>query len=122
MGLRTTFLGGDAWGDRMYSYAGKTLEGNYFSNHWHRDKNDPRSRDFEKAFSRMHGVSADPETALSYDAVMLFADAVRRANSLDRALIREALAATVNYQGVTGAISMDENGDFALLRYGTGAS
>lgn len=111
MGLSTTFLGGDAWGDRMYSYAGTTIEGSYFSSHWHKDKNDPKSRDFVKAFSSKHGVIPEAEAALTYDAVMLLADAVKRAGSLDGPLIQGALAATANYEGVTGVISMDEHGD-----------
>ncbi len=48
---------------------------------------------------------------LAYDAVMMLADAIRRANSLDRSKIREALAQTQNFEGVSGVITFDENGD-----------
>jgi branched-chain amino acid transport system substrate-binding protein len=49
--------------------------------------------------------------ALSRDAVFLLADAVGRAGSLDPKAVRDALAATENFQGATGTITMDQNGD-----------
>ncbi|MCD4764031.1 MAG: hypothetical protein K8R28_08450 [Desulfobacterales bacterium] len=49
--------------------------------------------------------------ALSCDAVSVLADAIRRAGSLDREKIRELLSCTKNFQGVTGTITFDKNGD-----------
>jgi branched-chain amino acid transport system substrate-binding protein len=37
------------------------------------------------------------------------ADAIRRAGSVDRARIRDALADTRNFEGLTGTISFDAN-------------
>jgi branched-chain amino acid transport system substrate-binding protein len=48
---------------------------------------------------------------LSYDAVMLLADAIRRAGTFDRARIRQALSETKGFQGATGTITFDEHGD-----------
>ena len=48
---------------------------------------------------------------LTYDAVMLLADSIRRANSLDAEKIRDALAETKGFQGATGTITFDEQGD-----------
>jgi ABC-type branched-subunit amino acid transport system substrate-binding protein len=42
--------------------------------------------------------------ALGYDTLGLIADAIQRAGSADPAKIRDALAATKCYQGVTGSI------------------
>jgi branched-chain amino acid transport system substrate-binding protein len=39
------------------------------------------------------------------------ADAIRRANSLDRSKIRDALAQTTDFQGAPGNITFDEYGD-----------
>jgi branched-chain amino acid transport system substrate-binding protein len=44
-----------------------------------------------------------------YDAMLLLADAVTRAGSLDGAKIRDALAATDGFEGVTGTFRFDEN-------------
>jgi branched-chain amino acid transport system substrate-binding protein len=46
----------------------------------------------------------------AYDAVYVIAEAIKRAGSVDRAAIAAAVPAT-NYQGVTGNIVFDENGD-----------
>jgi len=37
------------------------------------------------------------------------ADAIKRAGALDRTKLRDALATTKNYQGVTGTISIDKD-------------
>ena len=49
--------------------------------------------------------------ALGYDTLSLVADAITRAGSTDRRAIRDALAHTDAFLGVTGHISFDENGD-----------
>ena len=108
-GVDCAFLGGDGWTMDMYQYGGKAVEGGYFFDHWHRTANDERTRDFVEEYEvkRHYGQIADAGPALSYDATMLLADAVRRANSLDKAVIRDALAATRDFMGVTGAITFD---------------
>ncbi|HOY26706.1 MAG TPA: branched-chain amino acid ABC transporter substrate-binding protein, partial [Mesotoga sp.] len=49
--------------------------------------------------------------ALGYDAFMLAIDAIVRANSAVPEDVKNALSATVNFEGVTGYITIDENGD-----------
>jgi branched-chain amino acid transport system substrate-binding protein len=56
---------------------------------------------------------------------MLMADAIRRAASIDPEKIRRALAATRNFNGVTGPIKFDDNGDpqdkpIAIIKYQNG--
>jgi branched-chain amino acid transport system substrate-binding protein len=109
-GLSTTFIGGDGWSDDMYKLVGDVIEGNYYSSHWHPDSTGIKSQQFIKKF-KDYSDDFDTGSALSYDCVMLFADAVSRAGSLDKSKIRDAIAATENYQGVTGKISFNRNGD-----------
>lgn len=109
MGITVPFLGGDGWGEGMYDYGGTAIQGNYFSSHWHQDSPHPRSREFVKNYIDKYGEIENVGVPLAYDAVMLMADAIRRANSLEPRRIRDALAATTNFQGVTGVISFDEN-------------
>jgi branched-chain amino acid transport system substrate-binding protein len=42
---------------------------------------------------------------------MLLADAIKRAGTVDRKRIRDAIADTQSFKGVTGAIRFNENGD-----------
>ena len=112
LGLASVFLGADAWDGPIERYAGEALEGSFFSNHWHPGIDSPENRAFLAAFRRTYGDrDICAFAALGYDAAMLFADAIRRAGSTDRAAVRAALAATREFRGATGAISFDEHGD-----------
>jgi len=53
----------------------------------------------------------DASVALAYDATMLLAEAATRAGSFERRSVREALAATRGFPGVTGDITFDAGGD-----------
>lgn len=109
MGLKAVFLGGDAYGVRMYEYIGDLLDGNYYTTHWHRDDPSPVSRDFVRSYEAKHGEIKQTTIPLTYDAVMILVDAVRRAQTLDRSVIRDTLAKTRDFQGITGTISFDED-------------
>ena len=47
--------------------------------------------------------------ALGYDSAMILADAIKRAGTTDGAKVRDALAATKDFPGVTGKITIDAN-------------
>jgi len=49
----------------------------------------------------------DAHAALAYDASRLLVDAIERAGSTDGNKIRDALAQTKNFTGVTGIINID---------------
>ncbi len=113
MGVKSTFLGGDAWSSTKISdYAGESLNGSYAVVPWNKDSNLPQSRHLKKIFFNRfkrpvdHGV-----IALTYDAVNVFAEAVKKAGTLDRKRIRDALARTIDFKGATGDISFDGQGD-----------
>ncbi len=109
MGMKTVFLGGDGWDVDMYTYAGNTIEGNYFCAHWHPRSTRERSRRFLKEAREAFSPDINSAFVLSHDAVMLLAEAVRRAGSLEPARVRDALAATRNFQGITGDITFDKD-------------
>jgi branched-chain amino acid transport system substrate-binding protein len=114
MGIVTTFLGGDGWDDdSIFQYAGKALEGSYYSTHWHPKVSFPKSRRFLKLYRERYGKDEIIESGnpLTYDAIMVLADAVRRAGSGERQKIQSAIAETKGYEGVTGIITFDKNGD-----------
>jgi branched-chain amino acid transport system substrate-binding protein len=50
-----------------------------------------------------------PFNALGYDLAKFLADGIKRAEKIDGESIKNALAATENFQGVTGSFSVDEN-------------
>jgi branched-chain amino acid transport system substrate-binding protein len=113
MGIQTTFLGGDGWAESLiYDIGGNVLEGNYFSAHWHHNVSFPQSIHMKKMYYQKYKSKIPSmNTPLTYDAVMLLADAINRAGTFDRARIRQALAETKGFQGATGTITFDEHGD-----------
>jgi branched-chain amino acid transport system substrate-binding protein len=50
-------------------------------------------------------------SALGYDSVHVLADALRRAGTTDGPKLRDALAATKNFAGVTGVTTINANRD-----------
>jgi branched-chain amino acid transport system substrate-binding protein len=113
-GIRAIPLGGDGWGtDSFQERGGRSPREGYFCTHWSAEVDTPASRDFIAAYGRFDPQGTPySETALAYDSVMLLADAIARAGSLAPLRIREALAATRRFPGVTGDISFgDPHGD-----------
>jgi branched-chain amino acid transport system substrate-binding protein len=98
-------LGGDGWGtERFFDRGGRDIAQAYFSTQWWAEDESPLSRAFVRKYQR-GPLPADAPEALAYDAVYLLADAMRRAGSTDREKVRDALAATRNFTGVTGRLS-----------------
>lgn len=124
MGIDAIVLGGDAWGEAVTAYSGNRIDGSYRSAHWSAGDPSPASRQFVARFEQRTALPATEGRALSHDAVQLLADAVRRAGSLDRARVRDALAATSNLVLATGTINFDRERNVkrqvVVLRYDHG--
>jgi branched-chain amino acid transport system substrate-binding protein len=130
LGLAQPLLGGDGWeSEQLIGIGGEALEGCFFSNHWAIDRPDPRLEEFlAKYRARFHG-DPDSMAGLAYDAAaVLFAslealaaaDAASfaalgssRAGTPERrattAKLRELIAATREFPGVSGTITLDAN-------------
>ncbi len=95
----------------MYQIGGAALNGCYFSNHYSPDDADPAVQKFVSDYKARYGTVPDALAATAYDAARIMFDAIKRANSLDGAAIRAALAATNEFPGVTGKVTFNENRD-----------
>jgi branched-chain amino acid transport system substrate-binding protein len=112
LGINVPLLGGDGWdSDKLIEGAGgpgKALEGSYFSTHYSPDAKDQRVQDFVKKYKEANGgVAPASLVAQGYDAMMLLADAIKRAGSTDHDKVKAALAETKDYPAVTGTITLD---------------
>jgi branched-chain amino acid transport system substrate-binding protein len=108
LGVTATLLGADGWDSpKLAEIGGAAVEGAYFSNHYSVDDPSPSVRRFVDAYHKRYGADPDSIAALSYDAVRLLADAIRRAGSTEGKRVRDALAGTRDFDGVTGRITMD---------------
>ena len=107
-GLQLPIVSGDGFDTELItSIPGPKLANNiYFSTHTYRGDHRPEVTAFIEAYQKEYG--RDPENAfaaLGYDALGLIADAITRARSTDGAKLRDALANTKDFQGVTGRIA-----------------
>lgn len=110
VGISSIPLGGDGWDSQAFwSKGGMELKRGYYCTHWSEFTDSEHSREFVKKYKQAGNFEA--ATALGYDAVMVLADAIRRAGSTDRGKICEALAQTHSFEGVTGTITFNEHGD-----------
>ena len=108
LGLTVPIFGGDTWDSpALVEIGGKAVEGGYFSAHFSPDSQDPAVQGFVQRFRKRWGLAPDTGTSLGYDAVMVLADALRRAGSTEGVKLRDALATTKDFAGVTGKITID---------------
>ncbi len=111
-GLTAPLVGGDGWdAPSLYQIGGTALNGSYFSNHYSPDDADPIVQKFVNDYKARYGSIPDALAATAYDAARIMFDAIKRATSLDGAAIRDALAATKDFPGVTGKVTFNENRD-----------
>jgi len=113
MGITATFLGGDTWeAPEFIEVGGKAVEGCYYSTHFDASAVTTKAAEkFNKDFRAKFGKDPSAFAALGFDAFNLVVDAIKRAGSTDPKAIRDAIAATKDYEGVTGIITLDINGD-----------
>jgi branched-chain amino acid transport system substrate-binding protein len=112
LGLNVPIFGGDGWeSPSLVAIGGAALEGDYFSTHYSPEDTSPAAQDFDKKFQAKYGEMPDAMAALGYDSAMILADAIKRAGTTDGTKVRDALAATRNFPGVTGSITIDANRD-----------
>lgn len=109
MGLTQTLLGGDGWdAPELWPLAGDSINGSYISNHYSVADPSPTVQRFVTDYKLHYGnLAPDAHSALGYDAMRFLAEAIQRAGTNDRRRLRDAIAATQNFAGVTGVISMD---------------
>ncbi len=109
LGIKQPLLGGDGWeSEALFKIAGKAIDGSYYSNHFAPDTKDPHAQKFLKGYKARYGVAADAMAALGYDALYVLADAMKRAKSLAKDDIRDAIQNTKDFPGITGRITINE--------------
>jgi branched-chain amino acid transport system substrate-binding protein len=107
LGITAPLVGGDGWDSPVViQIGGKAIEGAYFSDHYFVGDSRPVVQKFVAEYEKRHGKKPEATAALGYDALHIWANAARRANSLDKKLVRDQIAATKDYEGVSGKITM----------------
>ena len=109
IGLTQPLLGGDGWdAPELWQLGGDALNGSYISTHYSVDDPSPAIQTFVETYKQRYGnLLPDAHAALAYDATRLLVDAITRAGTTNGDKVREALAQTKNFAGVTGLINMN---------------
>ena len=111
-GVTVPLVGGDGWdAKQLYDIGGKALNGSYFTNHYSPYDTDPAVVKFVTDYKTRYGAIPDALAATAYDAAKIMFDAIKRAGSLDGKAIRDALAATKDFPGVTGRVTFNSDRD-----------
>ncbi len=108
LGLKAVLLGGDGWDSpKLFEIGQAAIEGSYFSNHYASESDVPATQEFIKNFRAKFNETPDGLAAAGYDAARILLAAMERASELTPAKIRDELAATKDFEGATGKITIN---------------
>jgi branched-chain amino acid transport system substrate-binding protein len=111
LGIKAKFMGGDGMQTPNFiKLAGPASEGVMASIPGLPKEKMPGGEAFLKKYKAKFNQDVELFAPMGYDAVMVFVEAMKRANSTDPAKFLPEVAKT-NYQGVIGPIAFDEKGD-----------
>ncbi len=110
-GIDVPIIGGDGYDSpTLAELAGaKACSDVYFANHYTKLDQDEMVVSFYNSFKEKYGKEPNAFNALGYDLVLFACDAASRASELTGEGVKDALAATTNFKGVTGTCRIDEN-------------
>ncbi|MBC7365434.1 MAG: ABC transporter substrate-binding protein [Undibacterium sp.] len=109
LGLTIPIFGGDGWeAPELIEIGGTAVNGTYYASHYSSESTAPEVSEFVKKYrARFNGDTPDSMAPLAYDATFIIAEAITRAGSTEGPKLRDALAATKNFPGVTGRTTID---------------
>jgi len=113
VGLTVPLFGGDGWESEKLTEIGKeAVEGNFFSTHYTPEAGGEKGKAFVEAYKkRYNGKVPDAMAALGYDSALVLFDAIKRAGTTEGPKVREALAATKDFEGATGKTTLNAQRD-----------
>lgn len=113
LGMNLPIIGGDGWDSpKLAEIAGNAaLNNTYFTNHYSVDSSDTASKTFVENYNKAYGQNPDACAVLGYDGANLMMESIAKAGAYDAAKITEVLAATKDFNAVTGKTSLNATHD-----------
>ena len=112
LGMTQAILGGDGIeSPKLIEIGGAAVNGTMFTTHFSSESHEPLAAKFVQNYQQRYGVIPDGLAAVGYDAARLSIDGIKRAGATDRGKIRDALAATKDFPGVSGKITFNAQRD-----------
>jgi branched-chain amino acid transport system substrate-binding protein len=104
-GVTAPIIGSQAFdSEKFIQIAGPAAEGVTIIDSFNRQRDNPALKRFFEGFKAKAGYDPEGVAAITYSAVTLMADAIKRAGSADPAKVREALAATKDFPTFYGTL------------------
>ena len=118
LGWKGPFMGADAWGSaELMPLCGKDCVGHYFSTHYAAAGATGATKEFIDKYNNKYGYIPDDVAALTWDATRIVLQAIQNVGKVDsdtrkmRKSIRDAMANIKTFDGITGKMSFDAEGD-----------
>jgi branched-chain amino acid transport system substrate-binding protein len=118
LGYKGPFMGSDAWGSaELMSLCGNECKGQYFSTHYAAAGAVGATRDFIEKYKAKYGYVPDDVAALTWDSLGIILQAIKSGGKMEndvramRRLIRDNMANIKAFDGITGKMSFDAEGD-----------
>jgi len=112
LGMQTQIIGEEgADSPKTLEIAGDAAEGFVIVTNLNRDDKRPFVQEFLKEYESRFKIQPDMVGASAYDAFMILCDGIKRAKSTDGKTVRDAIAATKDYDGLTGVIKGFNKGE-----------
>jgi branched-chain amino acid transport system substrate-binding protein len=118
LGYKGDFMGSDAWGSsELMVLCGDDCKGLYFSTHYAAKGATGATKAFIDRYTKEQGYTPDDVAALTWDATRIVLQAIKDTGGLtgklkkDRKNVRDALASIASFEGITGSMKFDEQGD-----------
>jgi branched-chain amino acid transport system substrate-binding protein len=110
-GVAAPIIGQEGYDSQKFiEIAGANAEGVIITTSLDRDSDVPETRNFIRDFEKKAGFKADMVAASAHTAILVAADALKRAGTTDPEALRKAIAAT-NLKVSTGTISFNNLGE-----------
>jgi branched-chain amino acid transport system substrate-binding protein len=112
LGILAPVIGSDSWDNpELIKLGGQLMDGTFFTNHYSPDVDRPTAKDFIANYQKKFNTVPDAAGALTYDAAQILFTAIKKAAKTDPQAIRDAIATTQGFTGVTGDITYQGSGD-----------
>ena len=108
LNVNVPFLGGDGWDSgKLIEIGGNAMENTFFCTHYSAMDTSAIIQNFVQKYRAKYNEVPDANAVLGYDATKLLVDAIQRAGTIDGPKLRDALASTKDFRGVTGMITIN---------------
>lgn len=110
-GIEVPLIGTGYNSPKLVELGGDAVNGLIFTTAFTEANPDEKVQAFDKKYKEIYQQSYDQNAPQAYDSVYLWADAVKRAGTVDGQAVRDALLATKDFEGVAGIYNFSPNGE-----------